>query len=71
VLVDGALREVTVLRGLVRHGNSGGPAVNGEGQVETTIFAARIGSTAGYGVGTRAVRSALARAKKPVSTGKC
>ena len=28
VLVDGPLREVTALSGLVRHGNSGGPAVN-------------------------------------------
>jgi hypothetical protein len=71
VLVDGHLREVTVLSGLVRHGNSGGPAVNRLGQVETTIFAARVGSIAGYGVGTAAVRRALARAKRPVSTGRC
>ena len=28
VLVNGSLREVTALSGLVRHGNSGGPAVN-------------------------------------------
>ena len=28
VLVRGSLREVTALSGLVRHGNSGGPAVN-------------------------------------------
>ena len=71
VLVDGHLREVTVLSGLVRHGNSGGPAVNRAGEVETTIFAARVGSVAGYGVGTAAVRSALGRAKHPVSTGSC
>ena len=32
VLVDGHLREVTVLSGLVRHGNSGGPAVNRAGR---------------------------------------
>ena len=41
VLVSGNLREVTSLNGLVRQGNSGGPAVNAQGQVESTIFAAR------------------------------
>ena len=71
VLVSGSLREVTAIRGLVRHGNSGGPAVNAAGQVEATIFAARIGSRAGYGVPAAPVRSALARAKHPVSTGRC
>jgi S1-C subfamily serine protease len=55
----------------VRHGNSGGPAVNESGEVEATIFAARIGATAGYGVPAAPVRAALAKAKKPVSTGRC
>jgi S1-C subfamily serine protease len=71
VIVQGELREVTAISGLVRHGNSGGPAVNDEGQVEATIFAARIGSKAGYGVPGSAVRRALADAKGPVSTGDC
>jgi S1-C subfamily serine protease len=71
VLVQGSLREVTALSGLVRHGNSGGPAVNESGQVEATIFAARIGSTAGYGIPAAPVRAALRRAKTPVSTGRC
>ena len=71
VLVNGSLREVTAISGLIRHGNSGGPAVNEQGQVEATIFAARIGASAGYGVPAAPVRSALARAKKPVSTGRC
>ena len=71
VLVNGALREVTALRGLVRHGNSGGPAVNAAGQVEATVFAARIGARAGYGVPAAPVRAALRRARGPVSTGKC
>jgi S1-C subfamily serine protease len=57
--------------GLVRHGNSGGPAVNASGQVEATIFAARIGSRAGYGVPAAIVRRALAHARQPVSTGRC
>ena len=71
VLVHGSLREVTALSGLVRHGNSGGPAVNESGQVEATIFAARIGARAGYGVPAAPVRAALARARRPVSTGSC
>ena len=33
-------RSMTALRGLVRSGNSGGPMVDGEGRVVTTIFAA-------------------------------
>ncbi len=71
VLIDGSLREVTALRGLVRHGNSGGPAVNAAGQVEATIFAARVGGGAGYGVPAALVRQALAHARGPVSTGSC
>jgi S1-C subfamily serine protease len=71
VLVNGSLREVTALSGLIRHGNSGGPAVNAQGAVEATVFAARIGATGGYGVPDAPVRAALARARKPVSTGAC
>ena len=64
-------RTVTTLRGRVRHGNSGGPAVNANGQVTTTVFAARIGASGGYGVPTSIVRDALRSAKRPVSTGPC
>jgi S1-C subfamily serine protease len=71
VLVRGNLREVTSLSGLIRHGNSGGPAVNERGQVEATVFAARIGSSGGYGVPAAPVRADLAKAKRPVSTGSC
>ena len=71
VLVGGRLREVTALSGLVRHGNSGGPAVNARGEVEAMVFAARIGSRGGYGVPAAPIRAALARAKRPVSTGSC
>ncbi len=63
VLVNGSLREVTALRGLVRHGNSGGPAVNAAGEVEATVFAARIGARAGYGVPAAPVRRDLGRAR--------
>lgn len=73
VLVKGTLREVTAVSGLVRHGNSGGPAVNAAGQVEATIFAARIGGRAGYGIPAAPIRADLARAKgrTSVSTGAC
>jgi S1-C subfamily serine protease len=64
-------RTVTSLRGQVRHGDSGGPAVNADGEVETTIFAARVGAPGGYGVPAEIVRKALARAKGQVSTGRC
>ncbi len=65
------LRTVTTFRGVVRHGDSGGPVVNADGAVETTVFAAREGSDAGYGVPTTVVRRALAAARGPVSTGDC
>jgi uncharacterized membrane protein required for colicin V production len=71
VLVDGTLRPITAVRGLVRHGNSGGPAVDGAGRVEATMFAARIGTRAGYGIPAGPIRSALAHARRPVSTGGC
>jgi uncharacterized membrane protein required for colicin V production len=64
-------RTVTTLRGTVRHGDSGGPAVDANGAVETTAFAARVGGGGGFGVPTSAVRNALARARGPVSTGPC
>lgn len=70
-IIDGSLREITSLSGLVRHGNSGGPAVNGAGQVESTIFAAKVGTTAGYGIPAATIRRDLARATHPVSTGSC
>ncbi|HEY2326849.1 MAG TPA: CvpA family protein [Gaiellaceae bacterium] len=70
-IIDGSLREVTALSGLVRHGNSGGPAVNGAGQVEATIFAAKVGTTAGYGIPAHTIRLDLQKIRGPVSTGSC
>ena len=64
-------RRITTLRGIVRRGNSGGPAVDGRGRVQATIFAARIGSPSGYGVPTAIVRAALAAADREVSSGPC
>ena len=64
-------RRITTLRGAVRQGNSGGPAVDRLGRVQATIFAARIGSASGYGVPTAVVRGALADAGREVSSGPC
>ena len=65
-------RTITAVAGSVRHGNSGGPAVDRSGAVESTIFAARIGAPSGYGVPASVVRRALDSATgSPVSTGAC
>jgi S1-C subfamily serine protease len=66
-------RTITSLRGLVRHGNSGGPMVDGDGRVVTTIFASASaeGARQGFGVPDRFVREALGRAQGPVDTGPC
>jgi S1-C subfamily serine protease len=64
-------RTVTSLSGFVRHGDSGGPAVDASGAVQTTVFAARINGGGGYGVPAPLVRRALDSAGGPVSTGPC
>lgn len=65
-------RSITAVAGRVEHGDSGGPAVDKAGRVESSIFAARLGSASGYGVPPSIVRSDLERvAPHPVSTGSC
>jgi len=70
-------REVTLLRGRVRSGNSGGPVVDAHDRVLTTVFAASTGSpptrAGGYGVANAVVADALAAARRsgPVSSGAC
>ena len=68
-------RIVTSFRVYVRPGNSGGPAVNADGQVISTIFASRTDSNnSGYGVPSRIVQRhlhAAASRTTPVSTGGC
>src|SRR5215204_3450898 len=68
-------RTVTSFRVYVRPGNSGGPAVNANGQVVSTIFASRTDSdNSGYGTPSRIVHrylQAAANRNAPVSTGKC
>jgi S1-C subfamily serine protease len=64
-------RTVTSLSGEVRHGNSGGPAVDASGAVQATVFAARQDGSGGYGVPASVVRAALSAARGEVSTGPC
>ena len=67
-------RTITPLRGRVRSGNSGGPVVDAQGRVLTTVFAATTsGRPAGYGVANTVVVDALAAARHsgPVSSGAC
>jgi Trypsin-like peptidase domain/Colicin V production protein len=66
-------RRITSLRGLVRSGNSGGPMVDGQGRVVTTIFAATVADngSSGFGVPDTIVRDALPSATAPVDTGPC
>jgi S1-C subfamily serine protease len=63
-------RTVTSVSGAVRHGDSGGPAVDATGAVQATMFAAR-SSGGGYGVPAAVVRGVLASIKPSVSTGPC
>jgi len=65
-------RRMTALRGLIRSGNSGGPAVDGRWRVVATVFAATTrGPRGGYGVPVSTVREALAGVRGTVSTGAC
>jgi uncharacterized membrane protein required for colicin V production len=65
-------RVITAVGGTVRHGDSGAPAIDANGAVQATIFAARVGSSGGYGVPASVVRRALASAgSASVSTGAC
>lgn len=65
-------RVMTALRGRVRPGNSGGPMVDGRGQVVTTVFAETTsGPAGGYGVPNAIVAEALRDTGREVSPGPC
>ena len=55
-------RSITAVAGRIEHGDSGGPAVDTSGRVESMIFAARRGAASGYGVPPSIIRSDLAHA---------
>jgi S1-C subfamily serine protease len=52
-------RQVTALRGAVQPGSSGGPGIDAQGRVRTTVFARRPRETGGYGIPAALVRKAL------------
>lgn len=67
-------RLLTPLRGSVRPGNSGGPLVDAQGDVLTTVFAGTVGGgpAGGYGVANATAAHVLSDAgSTPVSTGPC
>ena len=64
-------RTITSLSGVIRHGNSGGPAIDSDGHVQTMVFATKIGEPGGYGVPAEVVRKVLQSATQPVDTGAC
>ncbi len=72
---DGPIqRRMTSFRADVERGNSGGPVVDGDGRVQTTVFAATVGEApaAGLGVPNGRVRAMLAAiGGGAVDTGAC
>jgi S1-C subfamily serine protease len=65
-------RTITAVAGDIRHGDSGAPAIDANGAVQSTIFAAHLGAPGGYGVPASVVRPVLASAgTASVSTGAC
>ena len=65
------LRTITSLSGRIRPGDSGGPAIDRNGRVETMMFASRVGTSGGYGVPPSDIQDALDGAHGSVSTGPC
>ncbi len=65
-------RRISSLRGEIRSGNSGGPAVDTRGHVLGTVFAATTnGPKGGFAIPNEIVSSALASIRGPVDTGPC
>ncbi len=66
-------REMTSFRAKVRSGNSGGPVVDAQGRVLTTVFAAAVGEKppSGLGVPDSIVSRALRHVGGAVDTGPC
>lgn len=64
-------RLVTTYKSRTQPGSSGGPVVDRQGRVLTTVFGGGGPSASGLGVPNRFVRAALRKAGPTVSTGRC
>jgi hypothetical protein len=65
-------RQVTALRGSVQPGSSGGPGIDAQGRVRTTVFARRPRETGGYGIPPSVVRKAISEVgPRPVAATDC
>jgi S1-C subfamily serine protease len=66
-------RSMLTLRGLVRHGNSGGPLVDSQGRVLGTVFAATTeGPAGGLAIPNKVLaRISHAATGREVDTGPC
>jgi S1-C subfamily serine protease len=65
-------RQVTTIRGAVEPGSSGGPGIDAQGRVRTTVFARRPRETGGYGIPADLVLQALAKVgSAPVGATDC
>ena len=57
-------RQVTAIRGVVEPGSSGGPGIDAQGRVRTTVFARRPRETGGYGIPIELVQKVVAQARR-------
>ena len=65
-------RDITAIRGRIRSGNSGGPAVDARGEVAATVFAAaQTKRRQGFGLPARLVAENLRKVGGPVDSGPC
>jgi S1-C subfamily serine protease len=65
-------REITAIRGEIRSGNSGGPAVDANGRVAATVFAAaQSRRRSGFGLPPKLIAENLRKAGRPVDSGPC
>jgi len=65
-------RTVTAIRGVVEPGSSGGPGIDAQGRVRTTVFARRPRETGGYGIPVELVQKVVSQARsRPVATTDC
>jgi S1-C subfamily serine protease len=63
---------MTVIRGVVEPGSSGGPGIDAQGRVRTTVFARRGAERGGYGIPSDLVQEALRTVgTRPASTTDC